>query len=177
MDWTYDRPNGMVDTTWTLTTTPLKDGQANTLQGWLPHHYRTTQNELVFKPYAYLTPRGIMKVAAGNQFQINYTFLGIAPMLPAPQTNGLPNDYVQSWMQTYVQNFANAGHPTGDETYGAGKDFGVTAQYMTFAQQMGMTVSCDATADRDRGRASAIGYTYTPGKPTIFLRFTRTGPR
>ena len=123
MSWAYDRTNGLIHSTWTLTTTPLKNAQTNTLQGWLPHHYRTTQNNLVFKPYTYLTPRGIMKVAAGNQFQVNYAFHGIAPMLPAPHTNGLPNDYVQSWMQTYVQNFANAGHPTGDETYGAGKDF------------------------------------------------------
>jgi endoglucanase Acf2 len=168
MDWAYDRTNGLIDSMWTLTTTPLKDGETNTLQGWLPHHYRTTQNNLVFKPYNYLTPRGILKIAAGNQFQINYAFHGIAPALPAPQTNGLPNDYVQSWMQTYVQNFASAGHPTGDETYGAGKDFGVTAQYMTFAQQMGLT----SLAAQLRGAAEARfqdWYTYTPGKMTHFF--------
>lgn len=168
MDWAYDRTNGLVDTTWTLAATPLRNGETNTLQGWLPHHYRTTQNNLVFKPYTYLTPRGIMKVAAGNQFQINFPFHGIAPVLPAPQTNGLPNDYVENWMQTYVQNFANAGHPTGDDTYGAGKDFGVTAQYLTFAQQMGMT----SAATQLKGALEAKfqdWYTYTPGKTTHFF--------
>ena len=163
MDWTYDRVNGLVDSTWTLTTTPLQGGQTNTLQGWLPHHYRTTQNNLVFKPYTYLTPRGLMKVAAGTKFQVNFPFHGIAPALPAPHLNGLTNDYVQSWMQTYVQNFASGGHPNGDETYGAGKDFGVTAQYMTFAQQMGLT----ALATQFLGALEARfqdWYTYTPGE-------------
>lgn len=168
MDWTYDRVNGQVDSTWTLTTTPLKNEETNTLQGWLPHHYRTTQNNLVFKPYIYLTPRGVMKVAAGNQFQINFPFHGIAPMLPAPQTNGLPNDYVQSWMQTYVQNFANAGHPTGDDTYGAGKDFGVTAQYMTFAQEMGLT-SIESQIKGALEAGLQDWFTYTPGKATHFF--------
>jgi endoglucanase Acf2 len=168
MNWIYVPTNGMVDTTWTLATTPLKNGETNTLQGWLPHHYRTTQNQLAFKPYTYLTPRGIMKVAAGNQFQINFTFHGIAPELPAPHTNGLPNDYVQSWMQTYVQNFANAGHPSGDDTYGAGKDFGVAAQYMNFAQQMGMTSSAQQLQSAIEARFDDW-YTYTPGKTTHFF--------
>ncbi|HEV2693507.1 MAG TPA: glycosyl hydrolase [Verrucomicrobiae bacterium] len=168
MNWAYDRTNGQIDTTWTLTANPLKNGETNTLQGWLPHHYRTTQNNLAFKPYSYLTPRGLMKVTAGNQFQINYAFHGIAPMLPAPQTNGLPNDYVQSWMQTYVQNFANAGHPSGDETYGAGKDFGVAAQYLTFANQMGLTTAGTQLKTAIESRLQDW-YTYTPGEAHHFF--------
>jgi endoglucanase Acf2 len=175
MDWVYDRPNGQVGSTWTLTTTPLKRGQTNTLQGWLPHHYRTTQNNLVFKPYTYLTPRGTMKVAAGNRFQINFTFHGIAPMLPAPQTNSLPNDYVQDWMQTYVQNFANAGHPNGDETYGAGKDLGVTAQYMTFAHQMGLT-SVEAQLKTALETRLQDWYTYTRGEAHHFFALYTNWP-
>jgi len=172
MDWVYDQTNGLVDSTWTLTTSPLKNGQTNTLQGWLPHHYRTTRNNLAFKPYTYLTTRGIMKVAAGDQFQVDFPFHGIAPMLPAPQTNGLPNDYVESWMQTYVQNFANAGHPTGDETYGAGKDFGVTAQYMTFAHQMGLT-NVESQMRAAMEARLADWYTYTPGEAHhFFARYT-----
>ena len=175
MEWAYDRVNGQVDSTWTLTTTPLKNGQTNTLQGWLPHHYRTTQNNLAFKPYTYLTPRGVMKVAPGTQFQVNYAFHGIAPELPAPHTNGLANDYVQSWMQTYVQNFANAGHPNGDETYGAGKDFGVTAQYMTFAQQMGLT-SIETQLQTAIEARFADWYTYTPGEPNHFFALYSNWP-
>jgi endoglucanase Acf2 len=49
-DWVYDPAAGQVETTWTLTTTPLKGAQTNTIEGWLPHHYRTTSNNLAFKP-------------------------------------------------------------------------------------------------------------------------------
>ena len=176
MNWTYDQVNGLVDSTWTLSTTPLNgSGQTNTLQGWLPHHYHTTQNNLVFKPYTYLTPRGLMKVAAGNQFQVNFPFHGIAPALPAPHLNGLTNDYVQSWMQTYVQNFALAGHPTGDETYGAGKDFGVTAQYMTFAQQMGLTNIAAQLLGALEGRFQDW-YTYTPGEANHYFALYTNWP-
>lgn len=175
MDWTYDRTNGQVQSTWTLMTTPLKAGETNTLQGWLPHHYRTTQNNLIFKPYTYLTPRGVMKMAAGKQFQINYAFHGIAPALPAPLTNGLPNDYVENWMSTYVQNFANAGHPTGDETYGAGKDLGVTAQYMTFAHQMGLTAAEGQLKTALETRLQDW-YTYTPGEAYHFFALYTNWP-
>ncbi|PWU18176.1 MAG: hypothetical protein C5B50_09725 [Verrucomicrobia bacterium] len=175
MDWIYDRTNGQIKTTWTLTTAPLKNSQTNTLQGWLPHHYRTTQNNLLLKPYGYLTPRGQMQVAAGTQFQINYNFHGIAPMLPAPRTNGLPNDYVQTWMQTYAQNFANAGHPNGDETYGAGKDLGVAAQYMTFAHQMGLS-SVEAQLKTAIEGVLQDWYTYTPGEAHHFFALYTNWP-
>ena len=81
--WNYDIPNGRIATLWNLAVSPLKGSQiCNTLQGWLPHHYRTTTNQLVWRAYSYLTPRGVMKVAAGNQFELDYNFRGIAPVLP-----------------------------------------------------------------------------------------------
>lgn len=175
MDWVYDRPNGQIDTTWTLTTVPLKGTQTNTLQGWLPHHYRSTQNNLVFKPYTYLTPRGVMKVAAGTQFQINYNFRGIAPVLPPPQTNGLPNDFVSSRMTSYVQTFANGGHPTGDETYGAGKDLAVTAQYLTFARQLGLDTQKTQLKAALENRLQDW-YTYTPGESHHFFALYTNWP-
>ncbi len=133
--WNYDIPNGRVVTTWNLATSPLKGSGKNTLQGWLPHHYRTTSNNLAFKPYTYLTPRGIMQVATGNQFELDYNFRGIAPILPAPHTNGLANDYVASRMTNYLTSFA-AGNPYyGGDTYGQGKELGISAQYLTFANR------------------------------------------
>jgi len=49
--WTYDIPNGLVKTTWNLTTSALQGTGTSTLQGWLPHHYRTTSNNLTLQPY------------------------------------------------------------------------------------------------------------------------------
>ena len=167
-NWTYDRTNGQIDTAWSVIANPLKGSQTNTLQGWLPHHYRMPQNSLAFKPYTYLTPRGVMRVAAGNQFELDYSFRGLAPVLPAPQTNGLPNDYVASRMPNYLVNFA-AGNPynVGD-SYGAGKEMGISAQYLSFARQMGMTNQAAQLAAGLRGILTNW-YTYTPGETGYFF--------
>ena len=175
MDYVYDRANGQVDTTWTLTTRPLKNGQTNTLQGWLPHHYRTTQNDLVFKPYTYLTPRGMMKVAAGTQFRLNYVFHGIAPVLPAPQPAGFTNDFSTNRMQTYVQNFAADNHTGLGDTYGGGKDLGVIAQYITLADQMGMA-STKAQLISKLETSLQNWYTYTLGENNNFFALYTNWP-
>lgn len=166
--WNYDVTNALVTTTWNLATSPLKPGQTNTLQGWLPHHYRTTSNSLAFKSYTYLTPRGVMKVAAGNQFQFAYNFAGIAPALPAPRTNGLPNDYVASRMTNFINTFAASYPYNVGDTYGAGKTFGLTAQYMTFARQLGLTNKAAQMATGLRNMLTNW-FTYTPGEADSFF--------
>ena len=88
MNWTYSPQNGTVATNWTITTTAMKGSNLNTIQGWLPHHYRTTTNNFSFSSYTYQTQRGTMKCATGNSFQITYPFKGVAPILPAPVSTG-----------------------------------------------------------------------------------------
>jgi endoglucanase Acf2 len=167
-DWTYDRTNAQVRARHRLTTAPLKGSQTNTLQGFLPHHYRTTHNSLAFQPYTFLTPRGLMKVAAGTDFELVYDFRGIAPVLPAPRVNHLPNDYVASRMTNYLANFA-AHHPNyvGD-SYGAGKEMAITAQQISMARQLGLTNQLTQMAASLRALL-ADWYTYTPGETGPFF--------
>lgn len=174
-DWAYCRTNGQVQTTWTLATSPLQGSQTNTLQGWLPHHYRTTSNSLAFKPYTYLTPRGTMRVTAGTQFQINYNFHGIAPVLPTPHLNNLANDYVASRMTNYLVAFA-ASHPQDiADTYYGGKDMAITAQYITFARQLGMTNQLATMLANVRSELTNW-YSYSPGKTNfMFARYNNWG--
>jgi endoglucanase Acf2 len=166
-DWSLDTTNGLVRTSWTLTTSPLKGTQTNTLQGFLPHQYRTTSNSIAWKPYSYLTPRGMMKVAAGNRFDLGFNFRGIAPMLPAPHLNNLTNDYAASRMSNYITAFA-ASHPQHiADTYYGGKDMAITAQHMEFARQMGMTNQAAQLAAGLRNDLTNW-FSYYPGK-TSFL--------
>ena len=161
ISWTLDKPAGLVRTTWNVTTTAMKGTNLNTIQGWLPHHYRTTTNNLSFSPYTYQTARGLMKCTTGNSFQIAFPFKGIAPVLPAPVSTGTTNDFQPSRMVGYLNSF-NPGTMIGD-TYWGGKSLALCAQNMAWAQQMGDTA--DFTRIRDALRTSFNNWlTYTPGE-------------
>ena len=164
--WTYDPANARVITNWTITTTALKGTNLNTLQGWLPHHYRRTTTNIAFKPYTYTTQRGTMQIGAGTSFQINFPFNGIAPVLPAPSVQGLANDFQSSRMTNYLSKF-NPGTMTG-ETYGSGKALGLCAQFMAQSAQMGDTA--DFTRLKSALETALTNwFTYTPGESEEFF--------
>ena len=164
--WTHDPVQGLVNTTWNITTTPLKGANLNTIQGWLPHHYRTTTNTLTFNSQTYLTPRGVMKCVTGRTFQIAFPFKGIAPVLPVPSVAAAANPYQPARMTNYMGQF-NPGTMIGD-TYWSGKGLAFCAEYMARAQQMGDA----ADFIRLKGAlktAMANWLTYTPGETQGFF--------
>jgi hypothetical protein len=166
ISWTYDPTNARVVTNWNITTTALKGTNLNTLQGWLPHHYRTTTTNFSFTPYSYLTQRGVMKLGAGSSFQIDFPFSGIAPILPAPTAQGLPNEFQSARMTNYISTY-NPGTMLG-ETYGSGKALGLCAQYMSQAHQVGDTA--DFTRLQSALEAALTNwFTYTPGETQGFF--------
>ena len=169
MDWTYDRPNGKVATTWTIKTAPLQGTGAATLQGFLPHHYRTTANDLAFQSYSYLTPRGPMKIAPGASFHISWPFRGIAPTLPAPHVNNLPNDYNAARMTNYMNQFTAAGHPNlaGDTYYGA-RELAQSAQVMAIDAQLNQYAPL-STIETNLRAQMADWMTYTPGETNHYF--------
>ncbi|XHR27284.1 MAG: discoidin domain-containing protein [Chthoniobacteraceae bacterium] len=161
ISWNWDKANGVVNTTWALTTTALKGSNLQTIQGWLPHHYRTTTNSVSFRPYTYLTARGTMKCAIGNSFQLGFPFKGIAPVLPAPVATGTVNVYQPSRMQTFLNEF-DPGTMIGD-TYWGGKELALCAQYMSWAAEMGDTTNFNRLKSALE-TAFANWLTYTPGE-------------
>ena len=169
LSWSYNPANGYVATNWTITTTPLKGTNLNTIQGWLPHHYRNTTTPGVgFQSYTYLTPRGLMKCAVGTKFQINFPFSGMTPVLPAPVSTGTTNDYQQARMQAYLNAFT-PGSMMGD-TYWSGKALALCAQYMSWAHETG-----DATNfNRLKGSLETAfddWLVYTPGETQGFFAY------
>jgi len=166
--WSHERAAGDIVTSWRLTTSPLQGDGTNTLQGWLPHAWRTTQRDFGFLPWTYLTPRGLVKVAAGTQFEIRFPFRGIVPVLPAPTPSGLTNDFDLARMTRYVTNFARS-HPTqiGD-SYGAGKEFAIAAQHMTFARQLGLTNTVTQLRT-NLVKLLTNWFTYTPGERNYYF--------
>jgi endoglucanase Acf2 len=159
--WKYDSANGTVTTHWHIATEVLKGSESKTIQGWLPHQYRDTVNDIAFDDMNYLSPRGQMRCAAGNDFSITYSFSGIVPNLPAPKQVGGPHDYDPTRMHTYLADLAQKPN-FGADTYWGGKDILRFGQCALMAQQT-QDPTFQTFVDNLRA-AMQNWYTYEPGK-------------
>ena len=169
ISWAWEPQNGCVTTNWNITTVPLKGANQSTIQGWLPHHYRTTTTNFSFQPYTYQTQRGIMKMGIGTSFQIKFPFQGIAPVLPAPSSTGYTNNFLPSRMTTFLTNFKPGGM-LGD-TYGSGKGLTLCGQYLAIASEMGDTTNFNRLKTA-LTNALQNWLTYTPGESNgYFARY------
>ncbi len=172
--WDYDPTLGRVRTQWELVMEQLRGTNDATLQGWIPHHYRTTDNDLDFSSgIEFGVVRGRLRCATGRTFRIDFPFAGITPNTPPPATTGLPNDFDPGIL---AQEIARAATRTdyGAETYFGGKDLGRYAQYLAAAFD---TNHPSANTLRNTLRnALADWYTYTPDeREHYFARYPRWG--
>jgi len=167
--WSYDPAAAEVATTWTITTEPLKGTETQLIQGWIPHHYRTTRNDLKFSGIEYRTPRGMMKCAIGNAFHIAWPFRGIAPVLPAPKSIGGEHDFIPDRMKQYLS-MASERTKYGADTYWGAKDFLQMSHYMEMANQLG---DPSAAKLQEHAKTALVDwFTYTPGeKEHFFVRY------
>jgi endoglucanase Acf2 len=174
--WEYDHTKNEVKTQWNITTNNLKgESQNNVLQGFIPHHYKNSNYTMSFLPYEYQTPRGKMKMAAGNQFTITYKFNGILPYFAAPQENpALQNPFQLARMKQLIAGYADKGG-FGADTYWGGKGLTQMALYMTFAHELGEKELFEKC--KNRLKNTLINWlTYTPGENNFFFaRFNKWG--
>ncbi len=110
LSWEYNAARGAVTTTWKITTEALKGSEKQIIQGWLPHHYRHTTHDIKFNGLDYLSPRGRLRCAAGNEFRITYRYTGILPNLPAPRPMGGQNPYDPARMHDYLADAGRQAH-------------------------------------------------------------------
>ncbi|MGH8046494.1 MAG: glycosyl hydrolase, partial [Chthoniobacterales bacterium] len=170
LSWSRDPVNGRVTTTWNITATAMKGSNVMTIQGWLPHQYRTTTTNFSYQPYTYQTQRGIMKTSIGSSFQINFPFAGLAVALPAPATTGYTNNFQSARMTTFLTNF-NPGSMLGN-TYDAGKALNQCAKFMVMANEMGDTTNFNRLKTA-LTNALQNWLTYTPGENNgFYARYT-----
>lgn len=153
LTWSLDRAAGVVKSTWSVTTRQLEsDADQAVLQGWLPHHLRDTEVDFETASPSYLTPRGAMKVAAGNTFQIDWPFRGLLPAYPMPERLG--RGMVERWFDG-----AMPGNMPPD-TYWGGKALLDLTRFAWLAETIGHP---DAEALRERLKQELVDwYTYTP---------------
>jgi endoglucanase Acf2 len=169
MDWSYDAAKSQVATKWHIKTETLQGTEKRVLQGWLPHQWRETQNDLKLDGREYLSPRGTLKIAPGNDFQITYPFQGMLPFMPAPKVLGVANDFDASRMKEYIARYATREN-YGDDTYWGGKHVLQYAQYMSNAKQLD-----DPSYEKLKSTlrtALTDWFTYIPGeKAHYFARY------
>ena len=165
LSWKYDKSAGEVKQTWSVTAEPLRGNNTQIVQGFIPHQYRTTKRSFEFSPIEYTCPRGKMKTAIGNSFDIAYSFSGFLPLQPVPQKTGLANDYDEAKMRDYLAKYATHDQLIKDGTYWGGKELLQWGQFMNIAYQMK-----DPTAEKHELHLSAalsdwLTYTPTAEKP------------
>ena len=177
---TYDPVKGEVDTTWKIETDALQGTNKDVIQGWLPHHYRTTRQDLKFNALEFSTVRGKLRCTTGQDFAIAWPFNGIPPMLPAPaEIPGQAHPFQKDRMKTYLDGYVQA-HTTkvgkeryGKDTYWGGKDLTQYGLYADMATELGMTEDAKALGDTLRD-ALTDWFTYTPGETSqYFARYDR----
>jgi endoglucanase Acf2 len=168
LSWKYDATKGAVTTNWKITTESLKGDQKQIIQGWIPHHYHSTTNNLAFNDVTYITARGTMKCTAGNEFSITFPYSGILPNLPAPKAIGGAHDYDQARMHTYLDDVASK-PKFGADTYWGGKDILRFGQCALMSQQIS-DPTYKTFVDSLHG-AMADWFTYTPGKADHYFTY------
>lgn len=166
--WSFEPEQAGITTNWTVIADPLKGTNTEIVQGWIPHHYRNTTNNLVENGMEFLTPRGTLKCAVGSAFSLEYEFIGMAPHIPAPQTTGLANDYIQSRMEQELVDYAGVTN-YGADTYFGGKDLLRFSRYMSMAHEMGHPTA--STLQTTLRGALENWLTYTPGENAYFFAY------
>ena len=176
VDWSYDETSGIMTSSWRIDSENLNgDANLSVMQGFLPHHYKNSITKPSFGDITYATPRGLMKIATGNEFVTSYSFSGILPWFAAPGTHdNIDNPYNRERMKQIITDYAKSGG-FGADTYWGGKGLTQMALYMTFAKEMGETELFEMCRNRLR-TVMEDWLTYTPGeKQRFFARYDRWG--
>lgn len=178
VDWKYDG-NGKMATTWHVDAENIATGEKATdvLQGFLPHQYRDTgfDGTLSFTNATYKTPHGLLKMAAGNDFKVDYKFYGMLPYWALPDAGDSDkNPYDKAKMLEMLKRYADTG-TFGADTYWGGKGLTQMALYMMMAREMGEKELFEQC--RKRLKETMVNWlTYTPGEKNFFFaRYDRWG--
>ncbi|AKJ28081.1 glycosyl hydrolase [Caldimonas brevitalea] len=137
--WRYDEANAEMNTTFTFTTELKESGNGNlnyTLFGLYPHQWKNSADPVT--PLRYVSPRGEMRVRAGNSMHTKMKFNGVLPTLPDA------GSYDRSRLAAYVQDaYLNDTYISHTDTYWGGKDAGRLAQLVWIADQVGNKAARD----------------------------------
>lgn len=123
VSWRYDAAAARLHTSFTLETRAREPGESAPLVALYPHQWKHLGRELGAP--AYQSPRGPLKLLAGNGFETRLPFGGVLPVLPAPRP-GAPGATFD--VGTLAGHLRAAARP--DDLFPPGMD-GTTGTYWT----------------------------------------------
>lgn len=171
VSWNYNEELGELATTWNVTSQALQGSNTDVLQGFLPHQLKYTTLNFVPTGISYLSARGQVRCAAGNNFQIKYKHSGILSNLPEPEVLPTkPNGYSAAQLNGYIGAFsANAPLLGASNTYGAGKSLTQFARFLANATVLG---NGNAGILKTKLRTALADWlTYTPGESHTYFAY------
>lgn len=169
VDYEVDMSNAKLKTIFRVYT---QSGQEDILMGFLPHHYYNTSFDFQFSTFNFLSPRGQLRLAQGNNFAFTYSVHSMLPFFPAPLQ--WKEGFSEARMKELVEDYAEKGS-FGADTYWGGKGLTQMMHYMTFALQMGYEDAYHL-AKRRLKQMLIDWYTFTPGEENrYFARFPHFG--
>lgn len=131
ISYKYNPESSEVTTTYDIKTEPMQGSNKDTLIALYRHQHLHTDKQVRYEKYNYASPRGEMKVLAGQSFTTHIPFLGILPALPNSHTSEdqkllLKNLLIDS------KNLSFKKH----DTYWNGKEFGKVTELIQIADQL-----------------------------------------
>jgi len=137
LDWDYQEATSQLVSTYSYETVLMDSAAGNldeTLSALYRHQWLNTSDPLT--GHSYVSPRGDMKLLAGNSFTTDLTFNGILPALPDR------GDYNRAVLSSYLQEAATETLPI-NSTYWNGKAMARFAHMVRIADQLGAETERD----------------------------------
>ncbi|WP_115717163.1 glycosyl hydrolase [Gallaecimonas mangrovi] len=174
ISYSYDPTTAKVVSHFDVTAVNSEDGSSGaTIQGFLPHQYKNTDSDVSYTGESYVTPRGALKTAIGNDFSFSYLMPGLLPNFTPPYAGADANPYDSTEMYNLITQFAKQASD-GSDTYWGGKDLVNLAKYTLMAKQLNHQAYSALAA---KTKAALVDWlTYTPGETErYFARYARWG--
>jgi endoglucanase Acf2 len=143
VSWRYDAARAEVVTTFAVDTHAREGSDSTALLALYPHQWKHLGREL--GPPAYPSPRGPMKLLAGNRFEIRLPFAGVLPVLPRPAGHGFDTGDLSAQLRAAARpdDLFPPGLDGTRGTYWTGKSLERVALLAWLADQAGETAARD----------------------------------
>lgn len=142
VQWRYDVPASVVETTFTATTRVMEGDDVGPLYGLYPHHWFNNTSVTARLGPAYESVRGPIKLLAAADFKTRHPYVGFVPYWPGIADSPRRADLADV-LKSDVRNARRLMLPEGQSAYWQGKGLQRITKLLDVAEQQGDTEARD----------------------------------